>query len=549
MSTNKNTKLPTWGLLFAVFALVGLVAAAACSDSGVTQADLDAVQSQLTAAQADAASADAEIAAAKAEADAAKAAAAESAAMEPEVQTIVQVGTSVEPTEAEKKVYEGWASEWSEETGVFLLQQFDSSGPDLWDASEHPLVYFASEGPGYGGLQNSTVTLPGYQAIDGYTHEILASPHFNIGEPALGDNDQMDNPAEEAVYFEPHGLGVSGDGKWIYIPTAIGASFGGSNTDGRVLIVNARTGKLDKVLQVRSRPHHIKHFVDSEGNDRVLIYSWNTGAYILDPNDDNRVVGGVNDNVFQGRGYLAFVDHSGRWLFYTARPPRGVESQGTVAIIDTTDWSYVRNIGIHDSSPIFVAFDAMGKFAYVTGGHESTVAKIDMSAEDPGDWELVKFARAGTEGPYGLNLNWEEDLIVTIGKGEGSHNKGITVGLVDPRMIGSARPNGEVYTGCLRADHGIIHPDPEMNELWISCNASFETVIFDLSQDETRQSFGPEDYIKARIASPNGGSSHNGAFVEYAADWSGRVLADQNGLHGTALETQRAMLVEAALAN
>ena len=529
-------------MLFAVVAMLGLVAAAACSDDGVTQADLDAAVARAAAAEADAA-------AAQAEAAAAKAAAEEAEAMEPVTQTVIQVGTSVEPTEAQKKVFEGWNTEWAEKTGVVLLSQFDSSGPDLWDASKHKLVYFASEGPGYGGLQNSTVTLPGYLAIDAYTHEVLAAPHFDIGEPALGDNDQQDNPAEEAIYFEPHGLGVSGDGQWIYVPTAIGASFGGSNTDGRVLIVNARTGKLDKVLQVQSRPHHIKSFVDSEGNDRVLIYSWNTGAYILDPKDDNKVVGGVPDNVFQGRGYLAFVDHSGRWLFYTARPPRGVESQGTVAIIDTTDWSYVRNIGVEDSSPIFVAFDAGGNFAYVTGGHESIVAKIDMSAEDPGDWEMVKFARAGTEGPYGLNLNWEEDQIITIGKGEGSHNKGITVGLVDPRMIGSARPNGEVYTGCLRADHGILHPDPEVNELWISCNASFETVIFDLSKSETRQSFGPSDYVKNRIPSPNGGSSHNGAFVEYAANWSGRVLADQNGLHGSALAAQRAMLAQAAQAN
>lgn len=433
----------------------------------------------------------------------------------------------------------GWATEWSELMGIKLLQTFDSSGPALWDPAEHPLVYVASEGPGYGGLTTSTVALPGYQVIDAYTHEILAAPHYDIGGIATEDAEFHD---VQGAYFEPHGTGVSGDGKYVYVPTAAGSSFSGSAEAGRVLVIEAKTGKLAQLLQVPSRPHHIKAFVDSEGNDRVLIYSWNWGAYILDPADDNRVVGGVPNDKLMGRGYLAFVDPSGRWLFYTVRPPRDVESEGSVAIIDTTDWSYVRNIGVEDSSPIFVTFDGFGKTAYVTGGHESIVAKIDMSAEDPGDWERVAFARAGTEGPYGLNLNWEDDQIITIGKGEGSHNKGITVGLVDPRMVGSARPNGEVYTGCLRADHAIIHPDPEMNELWISCNSSFETIIFDLSKSETRSSFGPDDYVKARIPSPNGGSTHNGAFVQYNVDWTGRVLADQNGLHGTAREAKQALL-------
>ncbi|MFQ5874116.1 MAG: YncE family protein, partial [Dehalococcoidia bacterium] len=319
----------------------------------------------------------------------------------------------------------GWDTEWSQLMGVRLLQTFDSSGPALWEAADHPLVYFASEGPGYGGLLSSGVSLPGYQVIDAKTHEILAAPHFDLGVES---------------HFEPHGLGVSPDGRWVYVPTAAGSSFRGAKEAGRLLIVDARTGKLAQILQVPGRPHHIKSFVDSQGNDRVLAYSWNYGAYILDPKDQNRVVGAVPNGILLGRGYLAFVDPSGRWLFYTVRPPREVEAQGSVAIVDIETWEYVRSIGVEDSSPIFVAFTGDGKTAFVTGGHESKVTKIDMSEEDPADWELVKVARAGTEGPYGLNLNWEEDLIITIGKGEGSHNKGITVGLVDPRMVGRARP-------------------------------------------------------------------------------------------------------------
>ena len=64
----------------------------------------------------------------------------------------------------------GWDTEWSQLMEVRLLQTFDSSGPELWNAADHPMVYFASEGPGYGGLTTDNVTLPGYQAIDAKTH-------------------------------------------------------------------------------------------------------------------------------------------------------------------------------------------------------------------------------------------------------------------------------------------------------------------------------------------------------------------------------------------
>ena len=500
-------------LIVLVLSAVGIVAA--CGGGDVAQEDFDAVKAQLSAKEAE-----------LAEAKAAPPVAAPA-------QTIVQVGRPQGQAPA-PAAPSGWDTEASVLMGVKLLETFDSSGPQLFDPVAHPVVYMASEGPGYGGLTTENVTLPGYQVIDAKTREVLAAPHFDLG---------FTDP-----YFEPHGLGVSPDGQFVYVPTAIGSSFSGSATAGRILVVNATTGKLAQILQVPSRPHHIKSFVDSKGNDRVLAYSWNTGAYIFDPKDDNRVVGIVPNGMLNGRGYLAFVDPSGRWLFYTVRPPRGVEGQGTVAIIDTETWSYVRSIGIEDPSPIFVAFSANGENAYVTGGHHSIVAKIDMSEEDPSDWEMVKFARAGTEGPYGLTLNWEEDMILTIGKGEGSHNKGITTGLVDPRMIGSARPLGEIYTGCVRADHGILNPDPEANEMWISCNSSFETVVFDLSLRESRGEFSPEGYVKARIPSPNGGSTHNGAFVKYDSSFNGRVQSDQNGLHDDAPEAKLALLARAAAA-
>src|SRR5262249_5626053 len=51
--------------------------------------------------------------------------------------------------------------------------------------------------------------------------------------------------------FEDHGVGVSPDGKWIYLPTGEGTF--GTMGFGHLLIINARTLKLDKVLHTNGK--------------------------------------------------------------------------------------------------------------------------------------------------------------------------------------------------------------------------------------------------------------------------------------------------------
>ena len=105
---------------------------------------------------------------------------------------------------------------------------------------------------------------------------------------------------------------------------------------------------------------------------------------------------------------------------------------------------------------------------------------------------------------------------------------------VDTMLVPGSRAMNQFYTGCVRGDHGTLHPDPEANELWISCNASFEVVIFDLDRLE----------VTARLPLPNGGSTHSGAFVTYPNGWDeiGETVSDQAGLHGSALELKRKII-------
>lgn len=440
----------------------------------------------------------------------------------------VTVWNATQPVIEVQAQNDGWETDFSKNLGVTLLAEFDSSGPPAWDPGAHPLVFFTTEGPGYSGLM-SGLTEPGVAIIDAVTKEPVASASFEL-------------EGVEA-YFEPHGLGVSPDGRWIYLPTGTNPGFGAVG-GGRLLIIDALTLKLNKVLAVPTNPHHAKAFTDAAGNSRVLAYTFREGGfYVLDHKDDNRVVGGVENGQLQGRGYLAFVSPDGKWMFISTRPPRGVPGEGFIAVVDTSNWEVVTRLDAFDSDPIWVAFTADSQTAYITGGHSSVLVRINMEGDNPNVWTVDGGTSAAAIGPYGAHLNWDEDEIWTVSKGEGAHNRGISLGLVNPTImrpppIRAWTPGsvGEFFTGCMRGDHGTLHPDPDLEELWVTCNGSFEIVVWDMFARE----------VIDRIPMPNGGSTHSGAFVQYEAgpmgEFFGEVVSDQNGLQGSALELKKELL-------
>ena len=199
-----------------------------------------------------------------------------------------------------------WLTDWAEGGGVSLEHSFDSSGPHAWNSSEHPLVFISSEGPGYGGFM-SGMRLPGIVIIDADTHEIVASQNYDVLEWGWKN------------VFEPHGLGVSPDGKWIYLPTGEG-SFGTTGaSNGRFLVVNAHTLKLDKVIKIPGQAHHAKSYRTPAGEQRVMLYAFNGALVVLDPDQDNQVVGGVFRETMQGDQfpYLYFMSPEGDTLVAT----------------------------------------------------------------------------------------------------------------------------------------------------------------------------------------------------------------------------------------
>jgi mono/diheme cytochrome c family protein len=427
-----------------------------------------------------------------------------------------------EPDKATDSERAAWATEWSEKVGVELEYQFDSSGPDAWDAEEHPVVFITTEGPGYGGLM-SGVTLPGLAIIDADTREVVAQANYDVLSWGWKN------------VFEPHGLGVSPDGRWIYLPTGEGSFMTMGEHAGRFLVINSRTLKIDKVIRLQGQAHHSSAYRSPEGEQRVILYGWSQPMFVVDPDDDNRVIGSISHQEQGSEGYTYFANPDGTELIGMGRyrdfDMRKHLSDNPIWLIDPENWTVRKWLKVPDSAPVWAAYTADGKDLYVSGARGSIVMHIDMETE-----KFVTEQRAGVDGPYGIHFGWDDQIIYTVGKGEESHNRGKMMGMVDTATmeVPGSRSMDQIYTGCVRGDHATLHPDPDANEMWISCNASFEVVVFDLDLKE----------VTDRIPLPNGGSTHSGAFVQYPDGWNapGATVSDHNGLQGEALETKRKLV-------
>ena len=429
---------------------------------------------------------------------------------------------AAEVDKASKRQKGAWENEWSEKVGVSLEHQFDSSGPAAWDPIKHPNVFVTTEGPGYGGLL-SGVNLPGLAIIDADTREVVAHQSFDVLSWGWKN------------VFEPHGLGVSPDGRWIYLPTGEGSFMTMGEHAGRFLVINARTLKVDKVIQLQGQAHHASAYRTPGGEQRVILYGWSQPMFVLDPGNDNRPVGSISHQEQGSEGYLYFASPNGDQIIGTGRyrdfDMRKQLSDNPIWIIDPEKWTVRKWLKVPDSAPVWVTYTSDGNDAYITGARGSIVMHVDMESQ-----KFVAEQRAGVDGPYGNHFGWDDRFIYTIGKGEESHNRGKMLGMVDASTmeVPGARAMNQFYTGCVRGDHGTLHPDPDANELWISCNASFEVVVFDLDLKE----------VTARIPMPNGGSTHSGAFVHYPDGWNapGETVSDHNGLQGAALDMKRKLV-------
>ena len=450
-----------------------------------------------------------------------------------------------------------WANAESNRGGLFLVAQFDSSGPDAWDPVAHPLVYVTSESHAN---PNPNRTLPGgfagFQIIDAMTKENVYG--FIAAETAK----------TSLMRGAPHGVALSPDGLWAYVGWSEVANADDASVNAfsavanpaatgfasYVAVVNVRTMKIDKLMVQESRfrgapraqrLHHIQSWTDVDGNDRVVL-QWGFGAdggphHILDPKDNNRVVRSITYEDVQVMGHpFTTPSPDGKTLYVSIGSPeiRSAHAHGAAGVAKVNlDTGAVTNVMGFGNHPIGIQHSADGKFTYVVDGHGSHVYKLDNETN-----EVVGSASAGVAGPYGICMNWDESLAYVDGKGEGSHNIGSVLGVIDLVRFAPARAGffqQPIFLGgsANSVDHCILHPDPAVNEIWVSNMNGWETIVLDLNTNT------PE----AWIPTPHGGDTHSGGFYAYNG-WEGEVMADMGGIKSQKMRDLSLAAIAARLA-
>jgi DNA-binding beta-propeller fold protein YncE len=318
-------------------------------------------------------------------------------------------------------------------------------------------------------------------------------------------------------------MAVSPDGQWIYVPTADGgAPWQAGPTGGRLLVVNAKTLKIDQIIQTRGGPHHIKAFSTPEGEDRIIVELQGNGVVLLDPNDEHKVVGAWTEEDFAAATYQVDANPAGTHLYVNLHlGSRGVATDLLAAVgkvdLETGRITYITGVGKYTNG---FAFTSDGKFTYVADSITDHVFKIDNSTD-----KVVAKSMTGVAGPYNIELNDDETELWIVGKGEMTYNLGDSISLVDTR---SFRVVNVYNIGGQTIDHDIFNP-ADSTELWVTSSGTAEIIVFDTV---TRT-------VKDRIPTANGGDTHSGAFVSYTADFVGTLLADNSGRRAAFLDKQK----------
>lgn len=385
--------------------------------------------------------------------------------------------------------------------GIRVVQTFDASGKPAYETKGGDLLFVTNASVSY----NSTADKPMVIVIDAKARKIIA----------VAD---VDMPST------PHGMALSPDGKYIYIPSGPSTTGGRGRAEGffggafgaPTAVVDAKTLKLAALINTGGSTHHSQVFAD-----KYILFDSFQGPlpiFLVDP-ATNRVVRGIPAGDFNGRPYIAFPSPDGRFIYVTVRPgiardASGREIDGWLAKINAETMQIVANFPV-GPGPVWTAISQDGRTGYVTLAPTNKLVKLDLDAG-----RILGVAPTG-RGPYGIRLSPDEKIAYVANKGEGGNGqKGATFAAIDTTTMTIIREQLSCPDGLCQADHIILSPDGR--ELWISNNLG-SISVFDRATLK----------MLATIQTPKLGDPHGGTFVQVAPDnRSVKVVADIGGPHG-----------------
>ncbi len=414
-----------------------------------------------------------------------------------------------------------WTTVTAQRQGIRLLETRDPSGPPAYAYERGDLLFFTNSGVSYGALntRNSVVV-------------INARTKLPI---AVSDLDP-----EWTEKFVSHGIAVSPDGNYVYLPSLSSTP---AQKPSVILVLDAQTLRIYQIIASGGRPHHVKEFQDRTGRQRMLVEDFNwpnvqvgKGFYVLDPFDNNKVIAGMLTEDIRQAPYDGFTSPDGKYVYFSMPAPYSRELRadvrGWLAKIDLETMAVVQALPM-EHYPIWTVFTKDNKWAWTTNSEDGAVSKIQRGTA-PGEKDKVVAEVKTGPGPYGLRMSYDDKELWVADKGETlPGQRGTTLTVIDAVKNEVKRT---IQTNCITNDHIILSPDG--TEMWATCNQSHEIVVLDSKTYD----------IKARIPMPNAGDSHGGVFVSYNRSsrdglyqgWQvGEVVSDQNGLQGSAWDAQR----------
>jgi plastocyanin len=400
------------------------------------------------------------------------------------------------------------AKTWSERLGIIVSEMKPATGKPVLNPKAGDLWFFSNSSTTWG----ATNTKNSVWVVDAKTKQTVADI-----APVDGEGNSS------------HGIAVSGDAKFIYLPQL------GKNN--HIDVLDGRTLEVVQTITTLGRPHHQKLWHDPNTNKDLIIgedFNWNfsgSGFYVLDPSQNNAVVGGLSRGDFSGNPYVSTPAPDGSFIVVTVPAPTSAlrdEMDGYVAKIDPVKWTVIGMTPMKD--PLWAEVSLDGKYTYVTSGGEARVHKIDLKTmKDEG------YVQTGP-GPWGARISYDQTRLYTADKGEGPgyNQQGRTSTVIDLETMGVV----DVVPIGLTTDHAILSPDGK--EIWYTSNAEHAIHVLNTVTNEL-----------SVIKDPADGDTHGGVFVQYKDDGAGNVIgevvADYAGLHGSALAAERQYVSEPAL--
>jgi DNA-binding beta-propeller fold protein YncE len=391
------------------------------------------------------------------------------------------------------------AKTWPERLGIIVGEMKQPTGKALLTPKAGDLYFFSNASTTWGATNPANAVW----VIDAKTKKTV----LEVAPP-------------DGAGYSSHGIAVSGDGKYVYLPM-----LGKVN---HIKVMDGRTFEVVQTITTLGRQHHQKIWHDPVTNKDLIIgedFGWSfvgSGVYVLDPSQNNAVVGGVSRGDISGNPYVTTPSPDGKFIYVTVPASTSAlrdKMEGTLMKINPKDWSVVGATPMID--PLWAEVSLDGKFAYVTSGGTAKLIKVDLET-------MTEVGEVMTgPGPWGARISYDQSKLYTADKGEGPgfNQQGRSSTIIDLQTMGviDMLPIG------LTTDHAIMSPDGK--EMWFTSNAEHGIWVYDTVT-------GKMEVIK----DPADGDIHGGVFVQYTDDGKGgvkgEVVSDYSGLHGSALAAQ-----------